>query len=129
MASFCFPRVTFFYNRIFSVNSPPLTDLTAPHTIMDMRNNKRRNVLTHARVNFSQSETSSLLRRGAGGGLNFELLLWRGVNRKDPYNQCIFHCNGYFWKYSLQTCQNVKSTLLFVISFKCNMNRNSSIPG
>ena len=52
---------------------------------MDMRNNKRRNVLTHARVNFSQSETSSLLR---GGELNFELLLWGGggggVNRKDP---------------------------------------------
>ena len=42
---------------------------------MDMRNNKRRNVLTHAQVNFSQSETSSLLR---GGGLNFELLLWGG---------------------------------------------------
>ena len=29
-----------------------------PPTIMDMRNNKRRNVLTHTRVNFSQSETS-----------------------------------------------------------------------
>ena len=42
---------------------------------MDMRNNKRRNVLTHARVNFSQSETSSLLR---GGELNSELLLWGG---------------------------------------------------
>ena len=52
---------------------------------MDMQNNKRRNVLTQARVNFSQSETSSLL-RGGGGGLNFELLLWGGggVNRKDP---------------------------------------------
>ena len=30
--------------------------------IMDMRNDKQLNVLTHARVNFSQSETSSLLR-------------------------------------------------------------------
>ena len=39
---------------------------------MDMRNNNRRNVLTHARVKFSQSETSSLLR---GGG---------GINRKGP---------------------------------------------
>ena len=53
---------------------------------MDMRNNNRRNVLTHARENFSQSETSSLLRGGGGGELNFELLLWEGVgiNRKDP---------------------------------------------
>ena len=43
---------------------------------MDMRNNKRRIVLTIARVNFSQSETSSLLlARGGGGGR---------VNRKDP---------------------------------------------
>ena len=46
-----------------------------------MRNNKRRDVLTHARVNFCQSETTSLLRVGE---LNFELLLWRGVKRKDP---------------------------------------------
>ena len=38
---------------------------THTHTIMDMRNNKRRNVLTHARVKFSQSETSSLLRGGS----------------------------------------------------------------
>ena len=47
---------------------------------MDMRNNKRRNVLIHARENFSQSETRSLLR---GGELNFELLLWGGggINR------------------------------------------------
>ena len=54
---------------------PPPTDQTYPHTIMDMRNsNKRRNVLTHARVNFSQLETCSLLRGGGGGG-------W--VSRKD----------------------------------------------
>ena len=48
---------------------------------MDMGNNKRRNVLTYAGVNFSQSETSLLL-RGRGGGrgreLNFELLLGGG---------------------------------------------------
>ena len=48
--------------------------------MMDMRNNKWRNVLTHARVNFSQSETSSFLREG---DLNFELLLWGRINRKD----------------------------------------------
>ena len=35
-----------------------------------MRNNNRRNALTHARVKFSQSETSSLLRGGGGGGIN-----------------------------------------------------------
>ena len=51
--------------------------LIPPHTIMDMRNNNRRNVSTHARVNFSQSETSSIL-RGEGGELNFELLLGGG---------------------------------------------------
>ena len=38
---------------------------------MDTRNNNRRNVLSHARVTFSQPETSSLLRGG-------------GINRKDP---------------------------------------------
>ena len=35
-----------------------------------MRNNKRRNVLTLARVNFSQSEKSSLL-CGGGGRVKF----------------------------------------------------------
>ena len=55
--------------------TPPPTDLTSPHTIMDMRNNERRNILIHAQVmNFSQSETSLMLRWR--GGLNFELLLW-----------------------------------------------------
>ena len=44
---------------------PPSFNSPSPHTIMDMRNNKRRNVLTHARVNFNQSETSSLLRGGS----------------------------------------------------------------
>ena len=39
---------------------PPLIQLPPLH--------KSRNVLTHARVNFSQSETSSLLRGGGGGG-------------------------------------------------------------
>ena len=50
------------------------------HTIIYMRKNKRRNVLTHARVNFSQSETNSLLR--GEGGLHFELLLWGGLREK-----------------------------------------------
>ena len=49
---------------------------------MDMqKNSKGRNISTQARVSFSQSETSSLLRVGE---LNFSLLLVRGVNRKDP---------------------------------------------
>ena len=47
---------------------------------MNMRNNKRRNVLTHAQVNFSQSEASSLLR--GEGGLKFELLLWGELTEK-----------------------------------------------
>ena len=50
-----------------------------------MRNNKWRDVLTHARVKFSQSETSSLPR---GGGGRVEILVTadgeEGVNRKDP---------------------------------------------
>ena len=58
-----------------------------------MRNNRRRNVSTHAQVNFSQSETSSLLRWVGGGELSFELLLWWGggvVNRKDPGSLLIY---------------------------------------
>ena len=43
---------------------------------MDMRCNKRRNVLIHARVNFSQSESSSLLLGEVG--LKFSLLLVGG---------------------------------------------------
>ena len=57
---------------IFSVNSSPplpspLTDLNTPppHIIMDMQKDKRRNFSTHVQVNFSQSETSSLLRAGS----------------------------------------------------------------
>ena len=44
------------------------------HTIMDMRSKKRRTVLTHARVNFSQSQKRLLPRGGVkvvittGGG-------------------------------------------------------------
>ena len=55
------------------------------HTIMDMRSNKRRNIFTHALVNFSQSERNSLLLRG--GDLKFSLLLIEGVNRKDHGSQ------------------------------------------
>ena len=49
---------------------------------MDMRNNNRRNVLTHVRVNFSQSETSSL--QNGGGGLILSFYCGGGINRKDP---------------------------------------------
>ena len=54
---------------------------------MDMRNNKRRNGLTHVRVNFSQSETSSLLHEGGGGGVGILVTTAGegGVYRKDPY--------------------------------------------
>ena len=45
---------------------PPI-DLTPPTPKIDMRNNKRRIVLTHARVNFSQSQTSSRVRFHVGG--------------------------------------------------------------
>ena len=47
--------------------SPPPPPPPTLSTIMDMRNYTRCNVLTNARVNFSQSETSSFL-RGRGGG-------------------------------------------------------------
>ena len=40
-----------------------------------MRNNNRRNVSTHARVKFSQSETSSLLHGGGGEGELTEKIL------------------------------------------------------
>ena len=58
----------------FPLTPPPHWFNSHAHTKMDSRNNRRLNVLTHARVNFSQSESSSLLR---GGELKFELLLWR----------------------------------------------------
>ena len=60
----------------FRLTPPPPPPHT--HTIMDMQNNKRHNVLTRARVNFSQSETSWLL-RGGSYILSFEILLWACV--------------------------------------------------
>ena len=54
---------------------------------MDMRNHTRHIVQTHARVNFSQSETSLLLFGEGGGVVKFSLLLVGvvgGVNKKDP---------------------------------------------
>ena len=68
-----------------------------------MRNNKWRNISTHARVNFSQSKMSSLLR---GGKLNFELLLWGGggINRKDPCIACTFKMNNS--RLSFKTLEN-----------------------
>ena len=69
--------------------------------MMDMRrNNKRRNALTHARVNFSQSETSSFLRGGSkvkfwastvGGGEELtENILedFKGTLRKLEFVRC-----------------------------------------
>ena len=68
----CFPQKNFFCQ----LPPPPLISPPS-HTIIDIRNIKRRNVSTHARVNFSQSATSSLL-RGGGGGLKLSLLLVGG---------------------------------------------------
>ena len=67
--------------RIFSVNSapPPHT-----HTLMDVQINERRNVLTRAGVNFSQSEFASAW----GGGVKFwASTVGGGINRKDPRKQ------------------------------------------
>ena len=49
---------------------------------MEMLNNKRRNGLNHARVNFCQSEKISLTREGSSW--NFRYYWWGWVNRKDP---------------------------------------------
>ena len=76
---------------------------------MDMRNNKRRNVLTHVRVNLSQSETSSLAREG--GELNFELPLGGGggLTEKIPHLVCSrVQCvpwgeRGLWWEPCLRT--------------------------
>ena len=54
--------------RSFSANSTFLPLIQLPHAILDLRNDKRRIGFTHARMNFSQSEKSSLL---YGQGDNF----------------------------------------------------------
>ena len=53
---------------------------------MDMRNNKRRKVSIHSRVNFSQSEMSLFLHVQGGGvkTLVTAVGLEGGVNRNDP---------------------------------------------
>ena len=62
----------------FLLTPSPLHWFHSPsHTVTDMRNNKRRHVLTHARVNLSQSETPET-RSLLCMGLNYELLLWGG---------------------------------------------------
>ena len=65
---------------------------------MDMRNNKWRKVSTHARVNFSQSETSSLLRGGGGGAKIFITTgggdLSEKINNLCNFNADIFGKNG-----------------------------------
>ena len=71
---------------LISLPHPLPLNQPLPHTIMDIQNKKRRNDLTHAQLNFSQSERSSLLGGGGGGRveLKLSLLLLGGVNRKDP---------------------------------------------
>ena len=54
-----------------------------------MRNNERRNGLTHAWANFCQSEKSSVSR---GGGFSLIQVGGRAVNRKDP-KAWIVHAN------------------------------------
>ena len=68
---------------IFSGNPSTAADLTT-HTIMNIRNSKRRIGLTHARVNCSQSENSPLQRGGGDEDSRYDLLLLGGINRKDP---------------------------------------------
>ena len=69
---------------------------------MDIRNNKRRDVLTHARVNFGQSETSSLL-RGGGWGVKFWGSTVGGLTEKIPrffenYHFMRIVMWRYYWK-------------------------------
>ena len=52
----------------FLLLPPPPLIYIQPLAILNIRNNKQCSVLTHARVNFSQSEMSSLLRGRGGGG-------------------------------------------------------------
>ena len=107
---------------------PPSHWFNCPHTIMDMRNNRRRNVSTHARVNFSQSETSSLLSvcvcvcvgGGGGGGVKFWASTVGKIYRKDPLRLLISltHSSVEFWKVAL-TIAKVESNHwgVFLISF------------
>ena len=82
---------------------------------MDIRKSKRRNVSTHARLNFSQSETSSLL-RGEGAFKLCASTVGRGggrcvINRKDP--------NPIFGSFIL-----VLWTLIFYNTIPGTMNKN-----
>ena len=81
---FCVPKSSekFQSGSFLLIQAPPHYVTPQTHTIIYMRNNNRRNVLPHVRVNFSQSETDSLLSGEEGGGLNFEFLLWRGSTEK-----------------------------------------------
>ena len=69
--------------------TPPPPSPTDTHATKDMRNNRQCNVLTNARVNFGQSEKSSLPFRLPirGGGVKILVTTGRrelGVNRKSP---------------------------------------------
>ena len=66
---------------------------------MDMQNNKRRNVSTQARVNFSQSETSSLLRGGGGAEFKFwaSTVGGGGGELTEKIQQRLFMLCGFVW--------------------------------
>ena len=120
---------------------------------MDMRNKKRGNVSTNARLEFSQSEARWLLLRG-GGGLNFELLLWvggvgggGGINKHIPKNlriglknvQMNFETLASTWtcryllfllhifKYARKIFSSVRSIFLFQSELANNFRKKSLI--
>ena len=89
-----------------TVLTPPYTHThTHTHTLIitDLRNDKLRNGLIHVRVNFSQSEKSSLPRGGGGGALKFKIFLTTGgeggvkdsnlVNGSSTFCSCFIFIN------------------------------------
>ena len=110
--------------RISSDNSPPPS---SPPSILELRNDKRRNVLTHGRVNFSQSVTSTFLQGGGRRGLNSRYYWWWGINKKDPilnsnyFDKCLSNkCLIYVRKYHVKT--------LFRISGEWATSWNNLVP-
>ena len=100
-----------FFQDTFCWSPPP-----PPHTIMDMRNNKRR-VSTHARVNFSQSET---VRFCVGGWVKFwaSTVGGGGISRKDPV--FIFPEKLNYFKQLLVSPRYSLSCRFFLISQTCH---------
>ena len=107
--------LTLFFG-IFSINSPNWFNSPPPppiHTIVDLRNNKRCDCLTNARVNSSRSETSSLP-RGEGGKIlvttggeklteKIRFLRWR---RSVCFSLSRSLSPAIFWLYETKTIQN-----------------------